>query len=184
MKKKTIALLFVMAIAMFGAFAENTTLNDTLHIGTLIDAVNRMGIYGVGAPAPDVNTNAWNSSYTATTVSTASETAVAVLHTRSNNRGGYNVEMTATPLYSEDSTYATAYLSYTANAYEGSTLTGTVSYEASTGAVEGSTDTIIESGLLTAITTNSRDISVTIPDYATALQGEYFATIVFTYSAL
>jgi hypothetical protein len=183
MKKKTIALLLVMAIAMFGAFAT-TTLNDTLHVGTLIDAVNRMGIYGVGAPAPTDNGIAWNSSYTAPTVRTAAETQVAVLHTRSNNRGGYLVEMTATPLFSEEATYATAYLSYTAKAYAGAVLKGTVSYEASTGAVEGSTDTIIESGLLTEITTNSRNISVTIPDYDTALQGEYFATIVFTYSAL
>jgi hypothetical protein len=184
MKKNLIAVLLVLSVATFGVFAETATNANVLTVGTIISSVNRMGIYGTGAPAPDVNTEAWQSNYTASYVTSSAATKVAVLHTRSNNRGGYTVEMTATPLISAQEGYADAYLGYTARALNGSDVVGTSTYAASAPLVEGSTVTIIASGVLTAITTNSRDISIEIPDFNTALEGTYTASIIFEYSAI
>ena len=181
MKKSIIAVLLIITVSTFAAFAVVTD-SGTLNVATAVQGVNLIGVFATGTAAPTGNAAAnWTGSYTAPTVNSATETAVGVVHTRSNNRTGYSVTMAAGPLSSSGTT--TVYLGYVAKAYDGATLSGTSTYDATGTTTSGTAATIISTGNLTGITTTSRDIFIEIPNYATALEGSYTGTITFNYTS-
>ena len=179
MKKNILAVLLVITLSSFSAFAA---MDGTLNVATAVQGVNLIGVFAPNTAAPTGNAaQDWNASYTASAVNTATETAVGVVHTRSNNRTGYSVTMAAGPLSSTGTT--TVYLGYIAKAYDGATLSGTSTYDAAQTTTSGATATIINTGNLTGISTNSRDVKIEIPNFETALEGSYTGTITFTYTA-
>lgn len=180
MKKSILAVLLILTVSTFAAFA--VTDSGTLNVATAVQGVNLIGVFASGTAAPTGNAAGdWTGTYSAPTVNSATETAVGVVHTRSNNRTGYSVTMTAGPLSSSGTT--TVYLGYNAKAYDGATLAGTSTYDATGTTASGTAATIISTGNLNGITTTSRDIKIEIPNYATALEGNYTGTITFNYTS-
>ncbi|MEA5029848.1 MAG: hypothetical protein VB056_13295 [Sphaerochaeta associata] len=181
--KKTIAILLVLVIGMVGVWAAVD--NSTLTINAEVSAINLMGIYSYGAVAPSDNTIAWTPTYENTVaITTTAATNVATLHTRSNNRTGFEVKMTAYPLKSEVTGQATTYLGYSISTLDQSsaTVTSTVtSY--SSGAVGNTVKIIDVDAIVGGIHTESRNLSVTIPDIVSAPAGTYKGDIVFEYTA-
>lgn len=186
--KKTIAILLVLVLAGVGLFAAYTVNDSTLTIGTVINGVNLMGIYEVGTAVPSGNT--WGATaYTApnTLITSSSITPVAVLHTKSNHRGGYKVTMKAnSPLTStsdpESSNATESTIGYVVSAFAGATNEGVSTATASAGATTATT-IIDTTSSMSGMTTTSRDIKVTVADYDTAYAGNYTSTITFNYTA-
>ncbi len=183
--KKTIAILLVLVIGMVGVFAA--TIDNTLTVGATIAPVNLMGVYTLGTPAPSSNATAWQPNFSyATSITSDTTVEVATLHTRSNNRGGYSVTMTAKPLSSttgEEGNTVTTYLGYKIEAFENNTSAGS-STVASYQSGNGNAATIINvAPFTTAIVTESRDLSVTIADIYSAPAGVYSGDIIFGFTA-
>jgi len=188
--KKTIAILLILVIGMVGVFAAVTQSTSdakaeggaTINLKAEISPIDRMGLFDYlteGADtAPTSNDSAWNDVLDVT-ISTNTATPIAYLHTRSNNRSGITVTMTAGKLSS-----GTVVLPYSVSATETGTnpQTFTAAYPAISGGFQEEV-TIISTSSFETLTTTSRVISVTIPTYDTAPTGTYTGEIVFNYKA-
>lgn len=195
--KKTIAILLILVIGMVGVFADPAPVASTadvkIGVTTLIEPINDMLALSSVSVDWDNPTNGIDNTEGGNyrTVSSATETTVGYLHSRSNNRAGYVIKMQAGPLKSTASgvtggIQSVVYLGYEAKAYledEGDLVEDAISTTVTTPSSAGGNVPITSISNLSGLVENYREIKVTVPDFATALAGEYFADITFTYLA-
>jgi len=184
--KKTIAILLVLVIGMVGVWAEAATDSKVLNLSTTITAINQMI---VTADDTDVVwadfgtlTSAYNTTGTAYTGLSDEENynqdgIIAYIQARSNNRGGFKIDMTASPLTSTVGS-DTEYIDFVAKcgAAQVTTLDGVVTVDTATIATityDGSEMEILKE----AITVNLTE------ELAQAADGTYTGSITFSYTA-
>lgn len=183
MKKNLIALLIVALVAV-GLFADPA--NSTFEVKTTITGINEMGITKTAMTLSDFDLTATNLFSTLTIGGTggsalATDGAVtfdAYISTRSNNRSGYTVKVSATPMVTAAVGQTTPKINYTV------AVAGTEngSYSTATG---GDAASVITIASLTATDVQSRKISLTVnmTDYAAAVEGSYTGTVTFEYKS-
>jgi hypothetical protein len=185
MKKNLIALLIV-ALVTVGLFAATNPSNAEFTVKTTIDGINDMRITKTPVALSTFDTA--NNLFTELSIGGATGAAVdtttgvvtfnAYISTRSNNRKGYTVKLSATPMTSAPSGQTSAEINYTV-AVAGDEA-GSFDTAEDTTAVEV---IVVES--LSAVGVESRKISLTVDadEYTTAVEGTYTGIVTFNYIA-
>ena len=187
--KKTIAILLVLVIAGVGLFAAIVT--DTtadLYLSVTIAPINQMAITKTntphiwatpGTPATDFS-SIYGTTATAYGLSSTNETemAIAYLQARSNNRNGFSIGMTATPLMSTQGEDI-QYIDYTVKCGDVAitTLEGAVTV---VGTIVGAISYVNAGIGVLPIKPIELKLTETLSN---AADGEYSASITFTYTA-
>ena len=197
---KKILILILSLFMMVGLFANDpetptpTTTSTSFKVTTSVAGINEMGI--TTAKVTDANSGIPTSGlFTKLTIggtggsepdTNGAVTFDAYISTRSNNRKGYTVTLSATPMTSTTGT-------------EGNTVTATINYTVSVAAgpsplADGGSYTtsptsnpveVIKISSLPAVDVQSRQISLTVDmaDYTSAVEGTYIGTVTFNYVA-
>ncbi|NLK14071.1 MAG: hypothetical protein GX313_04925 [Spirochaetales bacterium] len=184
MKKNLVALLLVLAVVSVGLFAE-PDITKTFNLTTSVQGVNKMKITAAeftGSPgqfdgAEEAVTHVV-STY-GNQQSIGSDSLKAWLSTISNNRAGYTVKMTATPLKSVVEGQTTAYIDYTVTVNNKSIAT------------QGSSTTnpafqnVITVASLAGVARQSHQLTIVVDQttFEAAVEGEYTGTVTFDYTA-
>jgi len=188
MKKNLIAILIV-ALVSVGLFADNTPANPdnaTFQVQTTITGINEMRITAAEVGLTDFATAGLFSTLTiggtgegsSELASSGKVTFSAYISTRSNNRTGYTVKVSATPMTTTAVESVTPTINYTVS------VAGTEagSYSTETG---GAAASVISVSSLDKTSVESRAISLTVDmtDYAAAITGTYTGTVTFEYKS-
>jgi len=187
MKKKTIAILLILVIGVVGVFAAPPyTQSKTVYLETEIQAINEMIVTADGELDWDdysTTTSAYGTTETAYGALSDSSNynkdgTIAYLHARSNNRGGFAVTMTATPLKSTVDGVGTEYIDFIVKCGEAIVETTNDAVAVTAGTVKtltygGSQMPILEE----EITVNLKE------KLAEAAEGTYTGSIIFSYTA-
>jgi hypothetical protein len=181
MKKNLIALL-VIALVSVGLFAVDPTAG--FDVTASVGATNEIKVTKIAvttAAAFDLATNAFGSSHTVTAGGPQTGLA-AYVSTKSNNRGGYTISMSATSMKSGAQGETPAYINYTVSVTAGSEVSSITTTSGTTAASK--TDFITVSSL-NALTVQSYliELSVNATEFTNAVEGEYSGNITFTFSA-
>ncbi|AEV29188.1 hypothetical protein SpiGrapes_1376 [Sphaerochaeta pleomorpha str. Grapes] len=175
MKKNIVALVVVALVASFSLFA---VADANLNLSTHISGINYMAL-----TATELTTSTVDAYDTAAgtivgskeiTSATATGT-IAYLSILSNNRKGFEVAISATPLAS--STDGNSYkINYVVHA-------GTASFDTSANATN--TSNKLTGGVIAGLKAYSFPVSVAVngTEYAAALEDTYRATVTFAYTA-
>ena len=190
MKKNLIVLLIVTLLTggLFADVPENTSFDVT----TTVAGIDEMGITKTAMTLANFDITASNLFTTLTIGGTAGSTVNATtgavsfdayLSTRSNNRSGYTVKVSATPMVTEAVGQTTPTINYTVSVAgtgaEGST-SASYNTASNTSAIE-----VIDINSLEETGVQSRKISLTVnmTDYNAAVQGSYTGTVTFVYTS-
>jgi len=184
MKKNLIVLLIVTLLTggLFADVPENTSFDVT----TTVAGIDEMGITKTEMTLANFDITTGNLFTTLTIGGTggsalATDGAVsfdAYLSTRSNNRSGYTVKVSATPMVPEAVGQTTPTINYTVS------VAGTEAGSYST-ADPGDPAPVITITSLEETGVQSRKISLTVnmADYNAAVQGSYTGTVTFVYTS-
>lgn len=170
MKKNILIILAVLLASSFATLAAvDGTSSDALNVNTAIQGQNEIL---VSTSALSISTWASNS-YTERTITSTevgNSTSVGYVNVKSNNRSGYELAVTATPLASGSFTidYALA--------------VGDADYDTASTTNAGNKITVTS---LTGLTVTPYEILVTVDssDYANQPSGDYSGDITFNYTA-
>ncbi len=185
MKKNLIVLLIVTLLTggLFADVPENTSFDVT----TTVAGIDEMGITKTEMTLANFDITTGNLFTTLTIGGTAGSTVNATtgavtfdayLSTRSNNRSGYTVKVSATPMVTEAVGQTTPTINYTVS------VAGTEAGSYST-ANPGDPAPVIAITSLDETGVQSRKISLTVnmTDYNAAVQGSYTGTVTFVYTS-
>ena len=185
--KKTIAILLVLVLAGAGLFAAVTSGSADLHLSVTIAPINQMAITKTDTPhtwaLPEAPEDDFSSAYdidNAYGLTDANETlsTIAYLQARSNNRNGFSIGMSATPLKATQGSDI-QYIDYTVECggVAIATVDGVVT---ATGTVVDKIEYENDGIAFLPITAIDLQLTETIEN---AADGEYSASITFSYTA-
>lgn len=174
MKKNIIAVLLVITLASFAAFAVDPASFD---VTTNVSGINKMKITTStfsGTPAQFDSAAA----FTGLSVTAyGAQTMSAYLSTMSNSRSGYKVSMAASAMKSSITDQADAYINYTVSVNSQSVTTN--------GAASVTPVDVVTVTSLSGLSSESHPISLTVDQtsFEAAVEGSYTGTVTFTYTA-
>jgi hypothetical protein len=186
MKKNLIALLIVALVAV-GLFATPANpSNATFDVTTEISPINEMKLTtsALSSPYPISLTGVDGFASDVTISSTGSTTAfTAYISALSNNKKGFTVKMSATPMVSTTDSTNTYEIDYTVAATLGSGESAVTKSYATNGSAT-SVD-VFDQGAITTLTGLSAKLSVAVDSasFAAAIEDDYKGTVTFTYVA-
>lgn len=184
MKKNLIAIL-IIALVSVGLFAADPTAG--FEVKTSVGPTNEIKVTNIAVDTVakfDLEANAFGASHTVTAGGSQGDLA-AYVSTKSNNRGGYTLSMSATAMKSEKTSESDAYINYTVsvtNNDQNSTVTSITTTSSDTAV---SSTNFITVGSLSALTVQSYKIglSVNATEFTNAVEGNYSGNITFTFTA-
>jgi hypothetical protein len=187
--KKTIAILLILVIGMVGVFAAPPySVSRTVYLETEIQPINQM----IVTADDDLDWDGYDDDSAVSafgTVDTAytalsdednfgEDGTIAFLNARSNNRGGFTITMTATPLKSTVDGVGTEYIDFIVKCGAAVVQTTDDSVVVDVGTVATLTYDGSEMPILKeAITVNLKE------ELAQAAEGTYTGSIIFSYTA-
>ena len=174
MKKLLLLTVLILLLATLGLFAATT---DTFTVTTVINTVDMMTISTAKYTGTTVASFDNLTAYTTLAVSGGGvQTVNAWLSTLSNNRAGFKVTLKATAMKSPGQT--DAFINYTVSC-------NTASVTTNNGIEMTATNPVVNYPALTAVTSTSNKISLTVnqTDFDKAVSGSYTGTVTFIYTA-
>jgi len=176
MKKILPLALLIVLITTSGLLAATT---DNFTVTTVVGNVDLMKISTTLYTGTTVATFDALTPFTTLAITTGgTQTVNAWLSTLSNNRAGFRVNMKASAMKSSISGQANAYINYTVSCNTASATTNNA-------AEVTATNPVVTYAALTAVTTTSNKVSLTVnqTDFDKALSGSYTGTVTFIYTA-
>lgn len=184
--KKNLIVLLVIALVSVGLFAATNPSDAEFIVTTSVGGINDMKVTNAAVTLTSFDNT--GNGFSALTIGGTSGSSVdtttgavtfsAYISTRSNNRNGYTVTLSATPMESAPEDQTASEINYTVS------VAGTEngSYNTKTG---GDAASVITITALSAIDVQSRQISLSVnPDeYNSAVEGSYTGTVTFNYVA-
>ena len=174
--KKILLALLILIITTSGLFAATT---DNFTVTTVVGTVDLMTISTAKYTGTTVDTFDDLAAFTTLPISDGGvQTVNAWLSTLSNNRAGFNVTMKASAMKSSISGQADAFINYSVSC-------NTASVTTNNAAVVAATNPVVSFSELTAVTSTSNKIALTVnqADFDKALSGSYTGIVTFTYTA-
>lgn len=184
MKKNIVAVLLVIALSTVATFAATSVGNDSFDVSTTVAGRHGLILVATGTTVPTTNAGfsqltADNSDFGINDENYTSSHTVRQLIAMSNNRNGYYITMSASPMNIENTNY---YIDYTVTA-------GTASIDTSDSvngaAVVATQNVFATTDPMQGLTFATADVTVAVDqnDYLNAVTGEYRGTITFNLMA-
>lgn len=177
MKKFFVTAILALALAGVALYADPIT--STFDVQATVQGINKMKITAAKftgtAPGQFDSATAFTGPLGIT--APGSQTFSAYLSAMSNNRKGYTVSMSATPMKSSITGLADAYINYTVTVNNKSITT--------TGSQPASDVDVITVSSLTGLSVQSHKIALSVDSgtFNAAVQGQYSGTVTFTYTS-
>ncbi|HPE92946.1 MAG TPA: hypothetical protein PLQ90_04105 [Sphaerochaeta sp.] len=184
MKKNIVAVLLVIALSTAAAFAATSVGTSSFDVSTNVTGRHGLILVATGTSVPNTRAEflqltADNSDFGINDNNYTGTHTVRRLIAMSNNRNGFFITMSASPMNIENTNY---YINYTVTA-------GNATIDTSTsidgGAVEATQNVFATTSPIQGLTFAHADVTVAVNqnDYLKAVAGEYSGTITFNLMA-